>query len=127
MKKGKQTMTTRITKKLAIATALKAYENANTNDSPEFRDEIIAILNKEIDNLSKPKAPSAKSKANDGLKDIIYDILSDVPTTISELMKHPALIGNSNQKLTALVSALVKDGKAVRTVEKRVAYFTKAE
>lgn len=115
---------TKMTKKTAFTT-LRAFYADNSVDTPEVTDAILEILDKEIASLSKPKAPSAKQNANESLKDIIYNCLSDVPITVGELMKHPALIGNSNQKLTALLSAMVKDGKIDRVVEKRRAYFVR--
>lgn len=114
-------MTNKMTKR-DMFTAIKA----NLTDPEQ-----IAFIEHEIELLAKRNSksgkPTAKQTENENLKAVILSHLSDVPVTIGELMKADGLVGNSNQKLTALMSALVRDGKAVRTVEKRVAYFTLAE
>ena len=109
-------MTNKMTKREAF-TAIKSLINDPT---------LIAFLDHEIELLSKPKALTATQKANANVKVEILNSLTDVPTTISELMKLEAFSNFSNQKLSALMAQLVADGKVVRVMDKRKAYFYKA-
>jgi DNA-binding transcriptional regulator GbsR (MarR family) len=53
--------------------------------------------------------------------------LDSEPVTITELMARNADLGAlSNQKVSALVNALVDEGKVTKTVEKRKSYFALA-
>ena len=94
-------------------------------------EEIVAFCQHEIELLEKKANKSGNSKQkqeNEGIKAEIVAILegAEKAMTVGQLM---VALGNrfSNQKVTALVSALVKEETVVRIVEKRVAYFALAE
>lgn len=94
-------------------------------------EEIVAFCQHEIELLEKKANKSRNSKGkqeNEVIKNEILEILASAenPMTVGNLM---VALGNrfSNQKITALVSALVKEEKVERIVEKRVAYFALAE
>ena len=95
--------------------------------------ELVTALNHELELLQRranvPKKPNKKQQANAKLlAGILAEMAIDKPYTNSEMLKElDACAGLSSQKLNALLSRGVKENKIVRTVEKRVAYFTKKE
>lgn len=97
-----------------VAEVLRGIERA---DLAEFIEGRIAILDKK----SESKKATAKQVENEGIKSDILTALEGRTVTVGELVKEFNL---SSQKLSALLTQLVKDGKVVRTVEKKVAYFS---
>lgn len=92
--------------------------------------ELVAFIDHELELLDKKNSkrsdkPTAKQVANEETKAVITEILlhAENPMTIGDIMD---AMGTdlSNQKISALVTALVNDGAVVRTVVKRKAYFT---
>ena len=73
------------------------------------------------------RKPTATQVANEGLKGSILSYMAEQPErlfSISELIKEvPELEGLSTQKVSPMISALVKEFKVVRIEEKRKAYF----
>lgn len=75
---------------------------------------------------SAEKKPTAAQVANEGIKDIILEVLDNggKKMTISEMQKANEELGElSNQRISALIRQLVTDGKVERIEEKRKAYF----
>jgi len=95
---------------------------ADNADFVAFIDHEIALLNKKN---SATKKPTKVQIANEAYKDTILASLTD-KMTVGEINK-AYLPDLSAQKVSALVAALVKAGKLVRTEIKRVAYFAVAE
>ena len=132
----------KLTKKVALEVAINAIENSVL---PEWsysqgeetltvsKAEAIEKIQKMIESLdtkaSAPKKPTKIQEANEGVKDIIKEVLDgQVPMTISEIMAHSTeLSALSNQKVASLVRQLVEAGVLVRTEEKRKAYFSLAQ
>lgn len=92
--------------------------------------ELIAFIDNELALLAKKngakKAPTKTQKENAVYKDTILASMSaGVLYAVAEIadMVDSDL---SNQKVSALLTQLVNDGKVVRVVEKRKAYFKKA-
>jgi hypothetical protein len=90
--------------------------------------ELIAFFNHEIELLDRKNSNSthketATQKANADLKSKILDSMAeDTRYTITEIGK---LIGiESNQKVSARLRVLETEGKVVKTVEKKVSYFS---
>lgn len=115
-------MTTKMTKK-DYFTALLAIEEVASNE------ELVSFINKELEQLAK-KSGSARPKTenqekNEGLKDMILEVLRNGGrATLTQIQNENADLAElSNQKLNALMIQLVKDGKVIRTVERRKAYF----
>lgn len=113
------------TRKQNFATAIEIISNS----ADERKDEIIAALDHEIALLDKKtanKAPTAKQKENEKLKVEILNALTatGAPATVGEIMMATGL--TSNQKVSALLTQLKNAGKVVRTVDKKVAYFSAA-
>ena len=97
-----------------VAEVLRSIERT---DLAEFIEGRIAILDKK----SESKKATAKQVENEGIKSDILTALEGRTVTVGELVKE---FGFSSQKISALLTQLVKDGKVVRTVEKKVAYFS---
>lgn len=100
-------------------------------------EELTNFINHEIELLdkkanSRSNTETAKQKENEALKALIRKSLGtlDTPVTISELQaKIPELSTTiySNQRISALMSAMVKDFQVTRIEDKRKAYFTVRE
>ena len=90
-------------------------------------EDIAIFANHEIELLENKKtAPTATQKANVELKDKIVEVLATCPNpvTVTELLGTQDLQGFTNQKISALLSQLVKENKVVRTSDKKKAFFT---
>ena len=93
--------------------------------------EVVAKLTALRDQTEKrntaDRKPTKAQLANEALKAKVVEVLNADPATVTDLMGRDAELGAlSNQKVSALVNALVDEGRAVKTVEKRKAYFTRA-
>ena len=121
------TNTTKLTKAQKF-TMLKEIPAVQENPTlMEFIDHELELLAKKN---SGDKKPTAAQIANDGIKMTILAVLeaSGKPMTITDLQKSNAELGDlSNQRVTSLVSQLVKSEQVLRVVEKGKAYFAIAE
>ena len=102
--------------------------------------ELEDFIDHEIELLARKGSKSATltpaQKDNMVIAEIVKDILAttDKGMTIGALLKTDPISaylcangeGVSSQKLTSVITTMVKNGDAVRTVEKKVAYFTLA-
>lgn len=93
-------------------------------------EELVKFINHELELLAKKnsaeKKPTAVQIANEGIKEVILNTLTDNGgmMTISEMQKANAELGEmSNQRISALVRQLKDDGKVERIEDKRKAYF----
>ena len=118
----------KMTKAVAFEMAIKALE---TSAIPG-KDDAIAKIAKEIENLSKKKSgsgkPTAKQTANIGLGEMVVAHMRANPNqlfTVTDLMKSveglPAEI--TNQKLTALFRLDSVKPYIVRTMDKGKAFY----
>lgn len=104
-------------------------ENFSVADALAFLDERIAITEKKNASGGERK-PTKEQIANEGVKDTIKAVLGEVgvPATITDLQKASAELGAfSNQKISALLTQLVKGGAVVRTEVKGKAHFALAD
>jgi hypothetical protein len=94
-----------------------------TPEMREFIDHQVELL----DNAKlKDRKPTKVQKENVSIKETIVSALNETPVTISDLIAGcEELSGFSNQKISALLSQLVKTGEVVKTYEKRKAYFAR--
>ena len=135
----------KFTKKVALEVAINAIENSvlpnwSFTEGEETlsisKAEAIEKLQKMIEQLESksnaPKKPTKVQEANEGVKGVILATLQEIgkPVTITELMASneelsPTKI--SAQKVSSLVTQMVKAGALVRTEEKRKAYFSVAQ
>ena len=97
-------------------------------------DEDKAFIEKRIEITKKKNAsgkdgevkPTKTQLENEGIKTVILNVLNGItaPTTISDLMKSSAELGvYSNQKLSSLMTQLLKDKLVIRTEIKGKAYY----
>lgn len=92
--------------------------------------EIVKFCNHELDLLNKKSSKSTLTKTqveNEKIKTEIVNILTEIarPVTITELQElNENMAKYSNQKLSALLKALVNENKVVRTEDKKKAYFS---
>lgn len=106
----------------------EAVENFSVADALAFLDERIAITEKKNASPGERK-PTALQVENEGIKGVIVATLSAIgqPTAIVDLQKSNAELASlSNQKLSALLTQLVKAGVVVRSEVKGKAHFALA-
>ena len=111
--------------------AIKALLNGETVENYSV-EKAVEFIDGRIAQVAKKNAPGGERKLtktqleNEGTKGVILEVLSNVtePVTIADMQKLSTALGAlSNQKITALVSQLVKADAIVRTEEKGKAYF----
>lgn len=115
----------KVTKRERFAELLAIPEVAKNQDLVDFINHEVDLLTRK--NASGEKKLTANQLENENLKTIIVNSLSaETGMTITEMIKTiPELAEFTNQKVSALTTALVKDGKVERRVEKRVTKFYK--
>ena len=91
---------------------------------------LVEFVERELELLAKKnsseKKPTATQAANEGIKDVILDGLTE-PMTITDMQKKIDGLGElSNQKISALVRQMIMDGLVIKTEDKRKSYFSKA-
>ena len=92
-------------------------------------EEMVAFLKHEIELLEKKRgsANSKKVEEHNAIMGAILETLTFAKKsmTVSELMKVNAELGAlSNQKVSAMLKKLVDNGEVVKTIEKKVSYFS---
>ena len=76
---------------------------------------------------SAEKKPTATQIANEGIKNLILEVIGNSSLTITEMQKiNGELAELSNQKISALLKKKDENGSIVREEIKRKAYFKKA-
>lgn len=92
--------------------------------------EMVAFIDHEIELLNRKSSgnrkPTKTQLENEVFKADIVTTLENIgrPATIAEIMTECESIANlTNQKISALLTALRKDGQVIRTYEKKVAHF----
>lgn len=94
--------------------------------------ELVAFIDHEVELLNKknsaPRKPTAKQLDNENYKTQVLDFLASVsePMTIGDIQKECFNDELSNQRVSALVTSLAKNGKVVRSVVGRKAVFSLA-
>ena len=100
--------------------------------APTDSEELISFIDHEIELLSakaSKKTPTKTQKENVAVTEKICEVLAEAekPMTVTELMAADTELGQySNQKLSALLSQLVKSNKVIKTIDKRRSYFALA-
>ena len=114
---------TKLTKKVALTTALTYIPETETEVRAKLED-MIAQLDKKN---ASPKKLTANQEANLVLRDAVLMFLETYPDegfTCSDLAKRvPELDGATPQKVSALMSALVKVNKVHKVQDKRKSFF----
>lgn len=114
---------TKMTYVEALTIALTAVaDNAEVTEKLTALREQIAKRNS-----TENRKPTKAQVANEALKAQVVEVLDTTPRTVTEVMALSDALGAlSNQKVSALLNALVEDGKVVKTTEKRKSYFALA-
>ena len=93
-------------------------------------EELVAFIDHEIELLDKKNSrtgkPTKTQVENETIKNTIFNTLqiAGKPMTVTQLLATEELNGLSNQKVSALLTQLRDANKVVRTVEKKVAYYS---
>lgn len=126
------TNTTKMTKKdffkLLVGIVEKTENFNKKTETLDFINHEIELLNKKSSAPGKKK--TAHIKENEELMELIEIALElfGKPVTVTTMIKENAEISKlSSQKLSALLKKMIEAGKVVRTVEKRVPYFSLAK
>ena len=91
--------------------------------------EMVAFLEHEIELLNKKKgsANSKKEEEQKAVMELIRIRLKAIakPVTVSELQFADVELAKlSNQKISAMLKKMVDNGEVVKTIEKKVSYFS---
>lgn len=124
------TTTNTTTTKMTYAKALTEAISCEAL-SPEVREKLEALLAQQVKKSSAEKKPTKVQLANAGVKETITEALREAgkPVTISELMASNEALSPmvvSTQKVSALLTQMVKAGTVNREEIKRKAYFSLA-
>ena len=122
-------MANKITKRDNFISIIEVLKGAERTD-------LVEVMEHEIELLDKKKASGKMTKtqvANEDIKALIIEELTRLakPVSITELISESAEIaekcGNSNQKVSALMTQLKNAGVVVRTTEGKKALFSVAD
>ena len=120
---------TKVTKRERFAQLMEIVNASQVENSAE----LVAFIEHEVELLNKKNSrsgkPTARQIENEEIKATILSVMERVgkPMTITQLL---AEIGNSelsNQRVSALATQLKDSGEVIRTVEKKVAYYSLAD
>ena len=104
----------------------EAVENFSLADAMEFLDGRIEQVNKKNAAGNGERKPTKTQLENEGVKNDILNALATIgkPATILDMQKSCNELANfSNQKISALLTQLVKANAVVRTEVKGKAHF----
>ena len=123
------TNSTKVTKRERFAQLMAIVETSNVANATELKEFIeheVELLDKKNSRSGKPTKTQV---ANEFIKTQIVSILERVgkPMTVTQLLSENELVDLSNQKVSALLTQLRESNKVVRTVEKKVAYYSLAD
>lgn len=110
--------------KMTYAVALDVAINAVADE--EVKEKLIALKAQIEKKSTSERKPTKTQIENEGLKSEIVSALTalDRPLCIKEIMVEvPAVAGLTNQRVTHLLTDLVKSAVLERTVVKKVPYF----
>ena len=122
-------MANKVTKRDNFISIIEVLKGVGRND-------LIEVMEHEIELLDKKKASGKMTKTQEENEDIKALIISELtrigqPVTITELIAQSAEIakkcGNSNQKVSALMTQLKNSGAVIRTTEGKKAMFSVAD
>lgn len=122
-------MANKITKRDNFISIIEVLKGAERTD-------LVEVMEHEIELLDKKKASGKMTKtqvANEDIKALIIEELARLakPVSITELISESAEVaekcGNSNQKVSALMTQLKNAGAVVRTTEGKKALFSVAD
>ena len=109
-------------------TYVEALNVALSADLPEeVKEKLTALRDQTVKRNSADRKPTKAQVANEGLKDKIVAVMTADPATVTDIMsRDPELTALSNQKVSALVNALVREGKVLKIPDGRKSTFALA-
>ena len=114
------------TKKELFGEVREIVEREGRTDLVEFVDHELELLNKKANRTGATKT----QKENEGIKEKIIEALVRIatPVSITELQEQDEEMAQySNQKISALLTQLIKEEKVVRSKDKKKSLFSIAE
>ena len=120
---------TKVTKRERFEQLMEIVKASEVENSAE----LVAFIEHEVELLTKKNSRSGKPTKtqveNEAIKIQIVSILERVgkPMTVTQLLAESELADLSNQKVSALLTQLRKTGRVVRTIEKKVAFYSLAD
>ena len=120
---------TKITKRERFEQLMEIVKASEVENSAE----LVAFIEHEVELLTKKNSRSGKPTKtqveNESIKAQIVSVLESAgkPMTVTQLLAKSELADLSNQKVSALLTQLRKTGRVVRTVEKKVAFYSLAD
>ena len=123
MASKKMTMTERYEAIKALLNG-ETVENYSTAKAIEFIDGRIAQVAKKNATPTGERKPTKTQLENEGIKEQIVSAIAEngKPMTVGEVMKELGI--DSNQKVTSLLTQLVKSNAVIRTEVKGKPYFS---
>lgn len=109
-----------------VAALTYALENCQMPE--DVREKLDSLRAQQMKRNSGDKKPTKTQQANANLREVVLDVLRNEgkPMTVTEVFnamsENPEVA--STQKVSALMRQLLLEGKVVKTVEKRVSYFS---
>lgn len=117
----------KMTKKETINLLIDVLQgNQEVEDMQIFIDYLVNERNL-LEKKSSKSSPSKTQLANEKIKDVIVEVLteSDTPLSITDIQKANEELGAlSNQKISSLLTQLKNDNIVVRVEDKKKALFT---
>ena len=120
---------TKVTKRERFEQLMEIVKASEVENSAE----LVAFIEHEVELLTKKNSRSGKPTKtqveNESIKAQIVSVLESAgkPMTVTQLLAKSELADLSNQKVSALLTQLRKAGVVVRTVEKKVAFYSLAD
>ena len=118
--------TVKVTKRERFSQLMEIVKASNVENSAE----LVAFIEHEVELLTKKNSRSGKPTKtqveNETIKAQIISVLERIgkPMTVTQLLAESEFTGLSNQKVSALLTQLRKSGEVVRTIEKKVAFYS---
>ena len=118
---------TKVTKRERFEDLIKLVQGEKTFDA-DVAAEFVDFLNHEIELISKKRSGETKTqKENKELVKVVLAKMEEIGNKVSATELFKALDGvegiASVQKVTSLLTALVKDNAVVKTIEKGKSFF----
>lgn len=115
------------TTKLTYSSAL-TYAIENCEMPADVREKLEALRAQQEKRSNADRKPTKNQQANANLREVVMDVLRNAgtPMTVTEVFnamsENPEV--SSTQKVSALMRQLLLEGRVVKTMEKRVSYFS---
>ena len=113
-------MANKVTKKMMFEALIAKY-GLTAEEEKFLRHEIELIEAKKAN-----KKPTKAQEENEKLKVEILEVIGNKSITVTSVWKSKEewLINYSNQKFSALMNAMVEEGRLKKVTDKRVSYFS---